>query len=210
MKKPPFKSTPKHEKKSPLHMYSITNPTPNNSKNTTSIPTIDCQQSKKTHTRNHLNVGPVFKSTISCSLSLGRNSDRWISWVGTWRLPVRWRGRLIKTERQSKAATNVDIKGQSMLALNAITSIGEEIIRTLSSQRYNYGQRLIKNRVASVVDEGIVIGRVIDWAVFECCQIVGLDHRLIWARFENWKKNQFNKHLENVHACVHIWKFVAY
>jgi hypothetical protein len=49
-----------------------------------------------------------------------------------------------------------------MLALNAITSIGEEIIRTLNSQRYNYGQRLIKNRVASVVDEGIVIGRVID------------------------------------------------
>lgn len=130
------------------------------------------QQPQNDAVNNHAQVCEVRESAAAGRL---RHRDRRrLSGVGTRRLLVRRRRRLVETRRQAEAA----------LALHTVAGVGEEVVRSNYGQRNNDGQRFAETTASAVVHEGSIVG-IIGGAVQIGRLVVCLNHRLVRVRIEN-------------------------
>jgi len=109
---------------------------------------------------------------------------RRLSGVGTGRLLVRRRRRLVEARRQAGALLDIDLEGQTALALHAVAGVGEEVVWSNYSQRYGNGQRCAETTASAAVHEGTVVA-ILGGAVQIGRLVVSLNHRLIGVRIEN-------------------------
>lgn len=92
---------------------------------------------------------------------------------------------MVEARWQAEAAVDDNLEGHAVLALDAVVSVGEIVVRSLNRQRHSYGQCLTKLPAASIVLEILIIWCVVDDATLVNRLVVGLDHRLVGVRFEN-------------------------
>lgn len=83
---------------------------------------------------------------------------------------------------------DLDLESHALLALDAVVGVGEEVVGALESQRHRYGQRLPELVLATVILERIIVPSLVHGAVQVDGVVVGLDHRRVRIRIENYKK----------------------
>jgi hypothetical protein len=93
---------------------------------------------------------------------------------------------------------NLDLEVHASLALDTVVGIGEVVVDALDGQRNRYGQRLPELRVAPVVLGRIVVLSVVNGAAQVGGVVVGLDHRRVRIRIENYTKLKKKKKLRNL------------
>jgi len=131
---------------------------------------------------NHAHVGTGRERAAAGRLC--HRDRRRLSGIGTRRLLVRRRRRLVETRRQAETAQDGDLERQAVLALHAVAGVGEEVIRSNYGQRHSNGQRFAETTASAVVHEGSVVG-IIGGAVQIGRLVVSLNHRLVRVRIEN-------------------------
>lgn len=150
------------------------------------MPKTEESNTKEKGARNTTYINTILKPGVSRRLRSPCNSNRrGLTEVRTRRCHVGRRWWLVKAGRQAKAVVDLDLEGQTTLALSAVLSIGVEIVWTFDSQRHRYGQRFTKCRAATAVLDRVIIQRIVRCAAPKCALVVGLDHRLIRVRVEN-------------------------
>jgi len=115
---------------------------------------------------------------------LRHRNRRRLSGVGTGRLLVRRRRRLVEARRQAGALLDLDLEGQAALALHAVAGVGEEVVWSNYGQRHGDGQRFAETTASAAVHEGTVVG-IVGGAVQIGRLVVSLNHSLVGVRIEN-------------------------
>lgn len=87
---------------------------------------------------------------------------------------------------------NLDLEGHAALALSTVVGVGEVVVDTLDGQRHRHGQRFLELVLAAVVLVRITVLRFVHGAVPVYGFVVGLDHRRVRNRNENYRKFKKN------------------
>ena len=118
---------------------------------------------------------------------LGESDRRKLSRVGIRWLDVRWRRWLVEVWRQTEAVIDLDLEGHAALALSTVVGVGEVVVGTRDCQRHRHGQRFLELVLAAVVLVRITVLRFVHGAVPVYGFVVGLDHRRVRNRNENYR-----------------------